>query len=242
MATVDEIGGSDNIRDTHWLGKVVENKDPLKNGRCKVMVFGKFDNVPAEDIPWAACGNRNAVGAHAIPNVGDIVSIRFDNGNLYHPEYFYQVNQRKALKSEVLDSLSEDEAQQTISLVYDEIRNIRIYHSPKDGIIITRGKGAKERPLIQIDEKNNIKISTDTKIFLDSGNIFLSNTGEGSEDEKEPAVRGVSLEKWLNTLLDDYQKHIHPTPTGPSGPPSPPTPATIGQLKGKHKDYQQKGK
>ena len=46
MATVDEIGGSDNIRDTHWLGKVVENKDPLKNGRCKVMVFGKFDNVP----------------------------------------------------------------------------------------------------------------------------------------------------------------------------------------------------
>jgi hypothetical protein len=242
MATVDEIGGSDNIRDTHWLGKVVDNKDPLKNGRCKVLVYGKFDNVPPEDIPWAACGNRSAVGAHAIPNIDDIVSIRFDNGNLYHPEYFYQINQRKALKSEVLDALSEDEAQQTISLVYDEIRGIRIYHSPKDGIIITRGSGAKERPLIQIDEANNIKISTDTKIFLDSGNIFLSNTGEGSEDEEEPAVRGVSLEKWLNALLDDYQKHIHPTPTGPSGPPSPPTPSTIGQLKGKHNDYQQKGK
>ena len=234
MATVDEIG-SDNIRDTHWLGKVVDNKDPLKNGRCKVLVFGKFDNVPPADIPWAACGNRGAVGAHAIPNVDDVVSVRFDNGNLYHPEYFYQVNQRKILKSEVLDALSEDEAQQTISLVYDEVRGIRIYHSPKDGIIITKGKGAKERPLIQIDEKNNIKISTDTKIFLDAGNVYLSNTGEASEDTKEPAVRGKSLEKFLESFKSEYNSHTHPTPTGPSGPPVKPW---VPQ----HKPYQQEGK
>jgi hypothetical protein len=242
MATVDEIGGSDNIRDTHWLGKVIDNVDPLKNGRCKIMVFGKFDNVPNEDIPWAACGNRNLVGSHSSPNIGDIVSVRFDNGNLYHPEYFYQVNQRKSLKSEVLDQLTDSEAQETISIVYDEVRNIRIYYSPKDGIIITKGKGAKERPLIQIDENDIIKISTESKIFLDSGNIFLSNTGEISEDESEPVVRGVSLEKWLNTLLEDYQKHIHPTPTGPSGPPTGPTINSITKLKSRHKEYQQKNK
>ena len=35
---------SDNLRETHWLGEVVSNEDPTKLGRCKVKVFGKFDN------------------------------------------------------------------------------------------------------------------------------------------------------------------------------------------------------
>ena len=73
-------------------------------------------------------------------------------------------------------------------------------------------------------------------------NIFLSNTGEGGADESEPAVRGVSLEKWLNELLDDYKAHFHPTGVGPSGPPAPITPATIAKLKNTHINYQQTGK
>jgi hypothetical protein len=239
MATDKELD-KDNIRETHWIGEVVDNNDPKFLGRCRVKVFGKFDKLPNDSIPWATPMNRDFAGSHHTPNIGTIVAVRFDNGNIYHPEYWFQINQSKSLKKDILDA--SEAAHNVVSLVYDEVRNIRIYHSPEDGLVITRGSGAKERPLIQIDEKGYIKISTTEKIFLDSGNIFLSNTGEGSEDEKEPAVRGVSLEKWLNKLLDDYQKHIHPTPTGPSGPPSTPTPMTISSLKSKHIDYQQKGK
>ena len=231
----------DNIRETHWLGEVVDNADPSLLGRCRVKVYGKFDLLENESIPWATPMNRDNAGAHSIPRVGDIVAVRFDNGNIYHPEYWFQINQNKDLKSEVLEQ-DPDNAHDVVSLVYDAERDIRIYSSTKDGLIISRGSGPKERPLIQIDEEGIIKISTDEKIFLDSGNIFLSNTGEDGADESEPAVRGVSLEKWLNELLDDYKAHFHPTGVGPSGPPAPITPAAIAKLKSTHIDYQQTDK
>jgi len=239
MSVYNELD-KDNIRETHWLGEVVDNADPKDLGRCRVKVFGKFDKLPTDSIPWATPMNRDIVGFHSVPNIGTIVAVRFDNGNIYHPEYWFHINQSKSLKKDVLDNSAE--AHNVVSLVYDEVRNIRIYHSPEDGLIISRGTGAKERPLIQLDENGYIKISTSEKIFLDSGNIFLSNTGEGTEDDTEPAVRGVSLEKWLNKLLDDYKSHIHPTPTGPSGPPSPPTPSIISSLKRSHITYQQLNK
>jgi len=230
----------DNIRETHWLGEVVDNTDPKNLGRCRIKVYGKFDNLPDDAIPWATPMNRDLPGAHATPRVGDIVAVRFDNGNIYHPEYWFHINQNKQLKEDILDPSGA--AHDVVSLVYDAERNVRIYHSPEDGLVITRGSGAKERPLIQIDEEGIIKISTDQKIFLDSGDIFLSNTGEGGADESEPAVRGVSLEKWLNKLLDDYNRHFHPTGVGPTGPPLFPTPYIVNELKRDHIKYQQKNK
>lgn len=230
----------DNLRDTHWLGEVVDNADPKNLGRCRIKVYGKFDQLPNEAIPWATSMTRDHVGSHAIPNIGTIVAVRFDNGNLYHPEYWFQINQSAALKEDILDQ--SEAAQDVVSLVYDEVRNIRIYHSPEDGLVIARGTGAKERPLIQIDEQGFIKITTDEKIFLDAGNVFLSNTGEDSEDETEPVVRGASLQEWLQKLLDDYKNHFHPTGVGPSGPPAAPTPITISELSSTHEDYQQRNK
>jgi hypothetical protein len=221
------------FRDGHWLGEVVDNKDPLKNGRCKVKVYGTFDNIAIDTIPWASPGNRSSVGQHLIPNIGDVVSIIFDNGNIYAPVYSYQINQNKTLKKDILDASSKP--QDVVCLIYDEVRNVRIYHSPEDGLVITRGSGIKERPIIQLDEKGIIKISSDDKIFLDAGNVYLSNTGEDSEDTSEPAVRGKSLESFLEKFKSDYNSHIHPTPSGPSGTPVKPWVPI-------HKPYQQEGK
>ena len=230
----------DNARDGHWIGEVVVNEDPLNDGRCRVKVFGKFDLLPDDAIPWATPQNRETPGAHAVPRVGDIVAVRFDNGNIYHPEYWFQIDQNPDLKTDILEA--SDAPHDVISLVYDAERNVRIYHSPEDGLVITRGSGAKERPMMQIDEEGFIKISTDAKMFLDCGDIFISNEGEPGADETEPAVRGQSLQDWLQMWLDDYNAHIHPTGVGPSGPPMPPTPATVAKLKSTHINYQQKGK
>jgi len=232
MATDKELD-KDNIRETHWIGEVVDNADPKFLGRCRVKVFGKFDKLPNDAIPWATPMNCDFVGSHNPPNIGTVVAVRFDNGNIYHPEYWFQINQSKALITDVLKSSAA--AHDVVSLIYDEVRNIRIYHSPEDGLVITRGSGAKERPIIQLDENGIIKISSDNKIFLDAGNIFLSNTGEGSEDEKEPAVRGKSLETFLESFKELYNTHIHPTPAGPSGVPVAPW-APV------HLPYQQTGK
>lgn len=232
MATDKELD-KDNIRETHWIGEVVDNNDPKFLGRCRVKVFGKFDKLPNDAIPWATPMNRDFVGSHNTPNVGTIVAVRFDNGNIYHPEYWFQINQSKALKTDILEPSVE--AHNVVSLIYDEIRNVRIYHSPEDGLVITRGTGAKERPIIQLDEAGIIKISSDDKIFLDAGNVYLSNTGEGGEDTSEPVVRGKSLEKFLEDFKSKYNAHTHPTPTGPSGPPIVPWVPV-------HPPYQQEGK
>jgi hypothetical protein len=233
MSTEKELN-TDNLRDTHWLGEVIDNVDPLKLGRCKVKVLGKFDNLPDESIPWATPMNRNAVGSHQVPRIGDIVSARFDNGNLYHPEYWFHIDQNEDLKTDILEGAGN--AENVISLVYDAERNVRIYHSEEDGLIITRGSGAKERPLMQIDEAGDIKISTEARIFLDAGNIFLSNTGEPGEDTNQPAVRGLDLETFLRNFITDYKAHIHPTGVGPSGT------LQVPFAEGDHKSYQQENK
>ena len=233
MSTEKELN-TDNLRDTHWLGEVIDNVDPLKLGRCKVKVLGKFDNLPDESIPWATPMNRDAVGSHHVPRIGDIVSARFDNGNLYHPEYWFHIDQNLDLKEDILDGAGN--AENVISLIYDAERNLRIYHSEEDGLVITRGLGAKERPIIQIDEAGDIKISTGDRIFLDAGNIFLSNTGEPGEDTEQPAVRGLSLEDFLANFIADYKAHIHPTGVGPSGT------LQVPFVEGDHKSYQQENK
>lgn len=223
----------DNLRDAHWLGEVVVNEDPLLKGRCRVKVFGKFDLIPDESIPWATPMNRDAVGSHHVPRVGDVVAVRFDNGSIYHPEYWFQVDQNDNLKVDILEA--SDAPHDVISLVYDAERNLRIYHSPEDGLVITRGTGAKERPIIQLDESGIIKISSDDKIFLDAANVYLSNTGESGDDTSEPAVRGKSLEQFLEKFKTEYNSHIHPTPSGPSGTPVKPWIPN-------HIPYQQEGK
>jgi len=229
----------DNIRDTHWLGTVVDNKDPDNFGKCKVKVFGKFDLLDNESIPWATPMNRNNVGSHYLPHIGDVVSVRFDNGNIYHPEYWFQINQNKELKDEVLDSSGEPD--NVVSLVYDAKRNIRIYQSDVDGLVIAHGKdGKNSEPLI--------RLSDDGKLFLYAANIYLA-TPEGDDfndmgNTSQPAVRGGSLEEWLDEYLTLFENHIHPTGVGPSGPAKalPPTPPGIASLKSKHINYQQDSK
>lgn len=125
---------SDDLRATSWIGEVVENQDPENLGRCKIKVFGKFDLLETADIPWAFPSNRMLPGAHAVPNVGDIVAVRFDNGNIYMPEYHYQIDQNKDLKEEVLDSSSEPH--NVVSLVYDKDKNLKIYWEPSKGLVI----------------------------------------------------------------------------------------------------------
>jgi hypothetical protein len=200
----------DNIRDSHWIGEVVDNADPSNLGRCRVKVFGKFDQLPNEAIPWATPMNRDQVGAHSVPRVGDIVAIRFDNGNIYHPEYWFQVNQNTDLKSEVLDNSSA--AQNVVSLVYDAERNVRIFWSPEDGLTMTTGEDKDEAPAI--------RFSNDGKIYLHSDNIFIASS---NNDESEPAVRGETLSKLISKMLGFIKTHTHASSSGsPTTPPLPP--------------------
>jgi len=221
---------NDNIRDTHWLGEVVDNQDPLSNGRCKVKVFGKFDTIPVEAIPWASPINRMTPGHHVVPRVGDIVGIRFDNGDIYHPEYLFQVNQNTDLKTEVLQNSSEP--YNVISLVYDANpdRNVRIYWSPEDGLVMTTGDSQTAQPMI--------RFSPEGQIFLNSNEIYIAKDGT---DDTEPAVKGQTLAKLLDEIITQFNAHTHPTGVGPSGPPLPPQLPNMISLQAKIEGNTQEG-
>ena len=195
----------DNIRDTHWLGEVIENQDPSNNGRCRIKVYGKFDQLPNEAIPWATPMNRDQVGAHSVPRIGDIVAVRFDNGNIYHPEYWFQVNQNKDLKTEVLDNSSAP--QDVVSLVYDAERNVRIFWSPEDGLTMASGDGKDEAPAI--------RFSNDGKIFIHSNQIYIASS---NNDTSEPAVKGNTLQEYLEKIVDTINNHTHMAGSAPMMP------------------------
>ena len=65
----------DNLNGTNWIGLVVDNEDPLQEGRVKVKVFGKFDELEDEAIPWATPrnnltgGSATGSGFHSVPKV-----------------------------------------------------------------------------------------------------------------------------------------------------------------------------
>jgi hypothetical protein len=226
MATEHELG-PDNIRDTHWLGEVVDNKDPLHNGRCRVKVFGKFDTLPVDTIPWASPANIMAPGQYLIPRLGDIVSIVFDNGNIYLPTYSYQVNQNPELKKDLLDGSAAPE--NVISLIYDALRNFRFYSSKEDGLIMTTGSDKHAAPML--------RFSPDGKIFINSENIFIAS---GWQDESEPAVKGETLRKTLNQFMDAFINHTHLTPAGvPTSTPIPPASIQVTTEKSKLESIKQ---
>lgn len=195
----------DNLRDSHWLGEVVDNIDTDGLGRCKVRVYGKFDLLEVEDIPWSMPSNALVSGAYSVPNIGDIVSVYFDNGNIYAPFYKNQARVNSTLKSEVLDNSSNPE--NVTSLVYDSTKGIRVYHSPENGLVITTGNGPKSDPAI--------RVSNDGKIYLNADDIFISSS---FGDESEPAVKGETLRRYLEKIVQTISNHTHVSGTGPVNP------------------------
>lgn len=74
-------------------GVVVSNQDPRGLGRCRVRVFGVYDEIPDDHIPWAhyadplMVGNRG-MGGFFIPPEGSKVWCFFEEGNHMMPVYF----------------------------------------------------------------------------------------------------------------------------------------------------------
>ena len=138
-----------NLDGTVWLGKVVDNKDPEFMGRCKVRVYGKFDEpadaldhtknfiISDENLPWAyptgssifAGGDSKGAGSLSVPKEGTDVKIVFSSGNIYAPEYTTVQNVNDKLIDEIKDSY-----QNSHVLFFDEDEDVRILYTPERGI------------------------------------------------------------------------------------------------------------
>jgi len=163
----------DNVRDGNYCGKVVDIEDPLKIGRIKVEVFGFFDNLDVEFIPWATPlnnvtgGSDTGGGFFSVPKLDAVVDIKFDNGNVYCPQYASQQKISEELKTEVSSSY-----ENAHSLIYDTTTDggIKIYFTESTGLMMDY-------------KSTTINIKPDNTIIINNPNgdkIELVNDGNAT--------------------------------------------------------------
>ena len=243
----------DNLLATSWLGEVVDVEDPQKVGRIKVRVYGKFDDLNKEDIPWAYPGNNNTSGHSSggsffsIPKLGSIVSIKFDMGNIYHPEYYFEQKISDDVRSEISnDYPTNDNSKTSHVLLYDTASNkkLKIFFTSTKGLMLdfqetqinikddksidihtASGKSKIELlddGTLNITHTNNINIKTDVDINIECKNAIIdhSNSIELGKGASEKLVLGDSF-------LALFNQHTHignlGAPTSPPITPMTPT-------------------
>lgn len=122
-----------------WLGYIVDSNDELKMGRCRIRVFEIFDALSDGDIPWAfpayspffAGGSSKGCGSFSYPKVGTLVRVKFQNGDIYSPEYYMVQNLNDKMRDEFSGSYENCHV-----LLYDEDEDLKIIYTKSGGLII----------------------------------------------------------------------------------------------------------
>lgn len=219
---------STNLLDKDWLGVVIDNKDTKSSFRCKIRVFGLFDELEDDVIPWAFpanngvfAGSNGGFGSGSVPKIGTIVKVHFSSGNKYAPEYYSVQNINSALQEEIADDYDG-----THVLVYDEDEGLKITYQKGSGLkihlrdshvtinpdtSITIEHSSSESIIELLENKINIVSSkevnvTTKKCTIDSPDINLG------KDATEALIKG-------NEFQQIFDSHTHPTPAGPTAPP-----------------------
>lgn len=76
-----------------YRGIVEDNIDPKEAGRVKIRVFGVYDDIPLDHIPWAEyadplMGGQSGIGGIIVPDIDSKVWVFFEQGNHMYPVYF----------------------------------------------------------------------------------------------------------------------------------------------------------
>ena len=210
------------------LGIIVDNKDPLYEGRAKIRVFGFFEDIPVEDIPWAeqiaglSFGGNGGGGNITIPRIGTVVAVHFEEHNYYKMSYHYI----KEISPDLLEKLKEENSYEgTHALIYDSEAKpgpLHLYYTYKDGMVFEL-----DNAKIQLDTQNGgalrivIKMGED-EIRMETGKVIVKSQNiELGEGAVEQVILG-------NNFLSFFNSHTHATPAGPSSPPAAPmTPAQL---------------
>jgi hypothetical protein len=185
-----------NSEGTHYLGVVVDNIDPEFKGRAKVKVFGVFDDLETEQIPWAhqiyggSYGLNGGSGRMSVPKLGSVVHVRFNNNNYYSPEY----SQAQELSPDLIEEISKsyDGAH---SLIYDGIERLKIYYTVEKGLVLD----LKESKII-IRNDNSILIThadNTTSMELKGGKI-THYADQEIESTAVTRIKGTSEEFWAD--------------------------------------------
>lgn len=206
------------------LGEIVDINDPLKQGRARVRVFGFFDDLEIEDIPWAeqisglsfssARGNGNI----SVPRLGAIVNVQFDGPNYYKCFYEFEKESAPSLLAEISDSY--EGAQSIWYDVESEPGPLKLFYTKKKGMVLSLGDAK-----VQLDTQNGGKLRVviemgQDQIRMENNQVIInSNNIKLGEAAIESVIKG-------NTFQAFFNSHVHignfGAPTSPPVLPSTP--------------------
>jgi hypothetical protein len=175
-----------------FVGVVEDNNDPKRLCRIKVRVFNVFDDIPVDDIPWATPWKDLGGESGGSPPKGKVVSVVFDEGNPYKPEYIraehFNVNLEKKLRS-----VTEEDYLSFSSLMFDH--GTQIYKTESEGLRLDH-----EYTNINLDADGNINLN----LRDNNSNVYI-----GSPDSNQSAILGDNFMNWMDTFIDAFLTGSH---------------------------------
>ena len=253
MGSIGEELYEDNLKDTVWLGKVVDIADPNKDGRVRVKVFGKFDKLENDMIPWAQAGNMMTAGSasgsgfHSVPKLDSVVGVTFDNGNIHEPSYFNFQHLSDDLKSEI-----EGSYENAHSLIYDTVTEggVKVFFTEEKGLMldyqevqfnikndksvfITNPNG--DTVELKNDGNLTIKVKKDVKIECENAKVTAKKSIHLDCSKNASIKLGSNVTDQIilgNKFQTYFNKHQHLGNMGaPTGPPiKPSTPEHLSKV------------
>jgi hypothetical protein len=228
---------SDDLGSKEWVGIVVDANDPELMGRCKVRVYGIFDTLPDEHLPWSfpAANNTFAGGEGgyafiSVPKIGSLVKIKFANGDRYSPQYLGLININPDVQEEISGTYEGSHV-----LLYDVDEDMKIFYTPGKGLRIALLQSnltinpdksitiehADSKSIIELNGEN-INVTSQTEVKVTSQKVIIDHT-----DTVELGAGAVERLVLGDTFLTLFNSHTHLGNMGlPTSPPViPMTPA-----------------
>ncbi len=168
-----------------YIGVVEDNNDPKRLGRCRVRVFDVFDDLPVDDIPWASPWKDLNGNQYNLPEKGKIMTVIFDSGNIYRPEYLYSEHYNINLEQK-LKRISDSAYSSMKSVVFDH--KTQIYSNDDEGLILDY-------------MFNNINVTKDTIDISLKDNFGKINIGDKTSDQE--SILGTNFLNWFDEFVDN---------------------------------------
>ena len=218
----DFLERENNKYNKYYTGKVIDNNDPDKKFRCKIKIYGIFDEIPDEDLPWCM-GEQNFIGSKIgnviIPPIDAIVRVRFEDNDIYNPVYTTKVYDANNLSEEALEDYPntllffETDAGDYFK-INKKLHNVT-FHSAS-GVLST------------IDKDGNIELNTED---TETGDVVIKdkhgNTFEMDADGVKINDDYIVMKKFLDDFLQKFSATLG---LGNIGAPVPIFPATLTQM------------
>lgn len=198
-------------------GEVVRNDDPMENGRVQVRIFGVFDEIEDDDLPWAQyadpmMGGETDVGGVLVPEVGAHVWTFFEGGDWHFPVYWAGAPAMNGRNNPDLPTESRENGQYPHNKVFKTKNGIVIELDDTEGAVKIRVHHPSGT-MREIDAEGNVneEVSGDVTSEVFGDVIVRAPTIQLGEDGAvEQSVLGLQLQNWINgELVPWLNSHNH---------------------------------